>query len=150
MRGLVCVVMGAYMVGVIATPMWAAQAKHGVLLHDEVWSGDVLLVGDVVVPAGITLRLHDNVRLLYADSDVKNYGTDATLPELVVAGRLILPDSGLNLDAPVGAKAGTTLYIEPSDIDVTPFKEEFGRWKRQYFWLWGTVGAFMIFTAALI
>ena len=129
------------MVGLVFStgrPVFSVVQKHGVLTQDESWHGAVHLVGDVVVPDGMTLILHPDVVLSVANSDVKNYGDKPNSPEIIVKGRIILPSSDplLASDAIIRKGATDVVKIAPYDVDIQPMKDEFKRFKIQYFVIW--------------
>ena len=75
----------------------------GVLTTDEVWSGEVTVTGDVVVPYGYTLTIHPGTRIIFkANTDDRSSGNDLNRCELIVKGRL---------DA-----QGTLLLIQPFSL----------------------------------
>ena len=78
------------------------SARSGVLERDERWDGEVLVDGDVVVPAGVTLRLAPGCRVSFAGRPRWSCAVFRPAPEgypvetsnrelcdLVVLGRLI-------------------------------------------------------------
>jgi len=61
----------------------------GVLATDEVWSGEVTVTGDVVVPYGYTLTIRPGTRIIFkANADDRYSGKDLNRCELIVKGQL--------------------------------------------------------------
>jgi hypothetical protein len=72
----------------------------GVLVKDETWSGtyrDILITGDITVPAGITLTITSGTQVVFAQSDDQRSGSISTKPELIIdGGALILAGTQQN------------------------------------------------------
>jgi len=63
----------------------------GVLVSDETWSGQILLVGDVTIPAGVTLTIQPETQVKVAPlHDAEFSGTDSSKIELIVYGTLLV------------------------------------------------------------
>ena len=66
----------------------------GTLSGDEVWDGathgEILVTGDVVVPAGTSLAIQPGTTVKFAQSDDSRGGLDANKPELIVNGGAFL------------------------------------------------------------
>jgi len=84
--------------------------RAGTLNDNEIWSGDVALSGDVVVPEGLTLTILPGTRLnIPALFDSTYGGSNTSKSELTIAGSLIAEGTAENpiiftSDRTVGAK----------------------------------------------
>jgi RHS repeat-associated protein len=88
-RGMPLVTFLCVILALIAGQAQAATTS-GILGGDEVWSGTVVLTGDVTVPPGRTLTIEPGSRVLFAPgADDRSGGTDPARTELIVAGNLI-------------------------------------------------------------
>jgi len=91
-----------------------AITTSGTLSHDEVWSGEVHVTGDVVIPEGITLTVRAGTTITFTPNSSDNDVETAVLNELwlhksnlIVRGDLIIQGKennrvvigGLDLDA---------------------------------------------------
>ncbi len=64
--------------------------RKGTMTSDEIWSGTVILQGDVTIPAGITLTIAPGTTVLFAElADATFGGLDSSRTELIVNGSLI-------------------------------------------------------------
>ena len=96
----------------------------GTLLADETWSGDILLTGDVIVPAGIQLTIQAGsvVRQLMFNDD-QNGGSDSSLGEIIVHGSLVAEDvlftSSNSIDAAPGHWGGIHLMADTADASLS-------------------------------
>ncbi len=131
------------------------NVKYGPLTHDETWHDEVYLVGDVVIPKGITLTIEAGTRLYFADYDIFASGEDKTHSEIIVYGTLdaqSLPDNPIYLDTINGDKAKplnidkntAVINFNPYHIETEPLREEFRSFKRQYLVLWSIIYAMWI------
>ena len=69
----------------------AQPGTPGTLVEDETWTGDLLLTGDITVPAGVTLTITPGSLITFAPNrDDLLGGSDASRAELIVEGALII------------------------------------------------------------
>ncbi|CAB1063893.1 hypothetical protein D1BOALGB6SA_8678, partial [Olavius sp. associated proteobacterium Delta 1] len=62
----------------------------GLLTGDEAWSGEILLTGDVTVPAGVTLTIEPGTTARFlALNDDQGSGSNGSRAELIVRGALV-------------------------------------------------------------
>ncbi|MFC1754985.1 hypothetical protein ACFL96_16600 [Thermoproteota archaeon] len=127
------------------------QIKHGILEKNEIWSGTVRVIGDVVVPKGLTLEIKDNTVLFYEKSDIKNYGDNPDIPELVINGTLIkgnIYSSEQGYTMIPRDKAIKEIRIVPYSVDTKILRDEFSAFKLQYAVIWTLLGLGLIYTVA--
>jgi parallel beta-helix repeat protein len=68
---------------------FGTSTVSGVLTTDEVWSGEVTVTGDVVVPYGYILTIRPGTRIIFkANADDRYSGKDLNRCELIVKGQL--------------------------------------------------------------
>jgi len=133
----------AFLVACLCPSLTCAEMiKHGVLSENERWEGQIRLVGDVVVPKGITLEIAPNTILLYEQKDIMNYGKNPALPELVVDGELKMGEpleSIRHFDVLTVDDKTQMIKIAPYEVDTKILRDEFRAFKEQYLWLWSVL-----------
>lgn len=135
---------------VIETP----QIRIGELEHDETWSGQIHLVGDVVVPKNVTLTITAGSEIFFCESDLQNRGENTNKCEIVVLGRLDVqadPDHPVQLHDVARANVrriensgSVVLRFDPYQVDTTSMLDEFHNFKQQYLIFWSIVYAMWI------
>lgn len=71
----------------------SAADVQGVIASNTTWSGSVRMVGDVVVPAGVTLTVAQGTNVFVAATDAQAAGADTAHVELLVDGALVIQGS---------------------------------------------------------
>ena len=124
--------------------------KQGVIHHDEVWSGKILLLGDVVIPAGVNVEIKDNTWLVYNEVDLKNLGKNPDQPELIVQGNLQRP-KGKNTvsllalgDPQVQSYINSnldrkTVAVQPRSENLQDLTQDLHKSRRYYVLIWAAV-----------
>ena len=122
-------------------PLFSTEAKRGYLKENEIWSGEIHIDGDIVVPEGLTLEIKPGTRLLYENISTQNYGENPDRAELIVYGNLKLPEdqtiqsfNRLKIDQDT-----QILKIAPYQVDVKGLQEEFNTFRWQYLTLWSVL-----------
>jgi hypothetical protein len=102
-----------------APAMSGATEVEGVITSDTVWSGEVVVYSDVLVPEGVTLTVEPGTRVYFALSDSSKIEPMflSMDTELLVRGVLVV--KGTN-DNPV--------FFEPAPYDVDMKAPERGDW----------------------
>ena len=62
------------------------KTQMGTLQHNEFWSGDITLKGDVTVPAGVSLTIDPSANISFEAIDQLRGGDDKDVIEIIVAG----------------------------------------------------------------
>ena len=62
--------------------------KHGHITENETWSGQVHLIGDIIINKDTTVTIKPGTVLRFANYDIKNYGSDPNHTELIVKGKI--------------------------------------------------------------
>ncbi len=107
------------------------------LAGSTLWSGDVKLTDDVVVPVGSCLTLAPGTQVTTNGHKIIGYGS------VKIAGR---PDRPVNFRLfPAGSAPLETVKVKPYDINTAILKEEFGAFKVQYAILWSLLFASTFF-----
>lgn len=124
--------------------MPALAAAPLVLKEDKtVWSGDVRLESDVIVPEGKTLIIMPGTKIY----GVYDYVKDKITPNewrIIVKGDLVVEEGVLISPVPEGKNAIRVpinlgiknIKIEPLQIDTEKIREEFSVFRVQYLILW--------------
>lgn len=122
--------------------------KQGVLEQDEIWSGKILIPGDVVVPKEHTLTIAEGTWLVYNDVDLKNLGQFEDEPELIIRGQLIKEGdskSGVMLlsisdpqvqDYIWQSISPNVVTVAPEEADLIPLQKQWRGFKHRYAILW--------------
>ncbi|MDA1354067.1 MAG: hypothetical protein O3A01_06360 [bacterium] len=120
-------------------PCYADElTKMGRLSGDEIWRGQVRLVGDVVVPKGVTLHIAPDTILLFEQVDLKNLGTDNARVELIAEGLILRekPYTIREFDVYRLDGAHNAVEFTPKRVDTSPLTEEFREFRYWYSPLW--------------
>ena len=131
------------------------NVKYGKLSADQNWSGDIYLVGDVIVPRGITLTIEAGTRIFFAEYDILQSGNDKQQTEILVDGQLQAnsePDNPIvvsTIGDPQWKKISSgdqsvQIEFKPYQIDTEPMRQEFHQFKKQYIVLWTLIYAMWI------
>ncbi|MFC1770641.1 hypothetical protein ACFLZV_02025 [Candidatus Margulisiibacteriota bacterium] len=134
-------------------PILAKTVKHGILKENETWDGEIRLIGDVVIPKDKSLKIKANTILLYEQSDIKNYGKDNKLPELVVYGNLELEepkDSIRSFDLMKIDNKTKIIQVTPYQVDTKSLRDEFRSFREQYVILWSIMTIGLIYAVTTI
>jgi len=129
--------------------------KYGKLKENQTWRDDIYLVGDVIVPKGITLTIEPGTRIFFAEYDILQSGNDTEQTEILVDGELQANSSEENpiLVSTIGdpqwkkiSEGDNSVQIEfkPYLIDTKAMREEFHQFKKQYIVLWTLIYAMWI------
>lgn len=122
--------------------------KQGELHQDEIWTGKILLVSDVIVPEGRTLSIAPGTWLVFNEADFDNHGKHTERSELIVDGTLIAQADSIALyslgDAPVqeyirqhGEPEAIT--IAPQPVEPSDLTNDWRKYKHNYALLWVVV-----------
>jgi len=122
------------------------EFKQGVLEESETWSGKILLLGDVLIPEGVELTISPDSWIIYNEIDLGNLGSDAVKPEIVVNGKLNIPDNS-NVKLVALGDSDVQKYIEdnsaieavaikPKPEPLADLERDLHTSKRAYAWLW--------------
>ena len=121
--------------------------KYGIINANETWSGEINLIGDVVVSANTTLTIEPGTILKFTNYDINNLGEDPNYTEIIVLGTLI---SNSPTENPIIIESqqataiktlnvnntNTVIQFEPYNVDTTQMRKEFKSFKNQYFIFW--------------
>ncbi|MBU0573295.1 MAG: hypothetical protein ABIJ26_02655 [Candidatus Margulisiibacteriota bacterium] len=133
-----------------------ARVKFGELEKDEVWEGEVFLIGDVTVPEGRTLKILPGTKLVFDERDILESGKKKDQCELIVYGSVeaeanpnepikIVSLSGLKAGKIVDAKDVKVLRFKPYTVDTESLKQEFNSFKYSYNILWAAIYVMWVF-----
>jgi len=131
------------------------NVKYGQLKEDQTWEGDIYLVGDVLVPEGVTLTIEADSRIFFAEYDIAQSGQDSQKTEILVDGVLQVnsteeqPVLVSTIGDPQWKKIkdgdnSVQIEFKPYLIDTEPMREEFHQFKKQYLVLWTLIYAMWI------
>lgn len=131
------------------------NVKYGKLKQNQTWSGEIYLVGDVIVPKDITLTIAPGTKLFFAEYDILQSGNDEQQTEILVDGQLQANSTAENpiLVSTIGdpqwkkiSSGDQSVQIEfkPYQIDTEPMRQEFHQFKKQYIVLWTLIYAMWI------
>ena len=82
----------------------------GSLVEDETWGGELIITGDITVPAGVTLTIAPGSKITFSPNrDDLFGGSDQSRAELVVNGALIIQGTA---DAPVEITSDAPFPLE--------------------------------------
>lgn len=129
--------------------------KYGVVDTSETWSGNIYLVGDVVIGADAVVTVLAGTKLFYAPYDIFNRGDDAEHTEIIVKGKF---DVQSTTEAPVTVVSldektrhhivvddkTTVIAFSPYKVDTQILRDEFRSFKYQYIFFWSIVYAMWI------
>ena len=121
--------------------------KYGIINTNETWSGEINLIGDVVVSANTTLTIEPGTILKFANYDISNLGEDPNYTEIIVLGTLISnspTENPIIIESPQATAIKTlnvnntnaVIQFEPYNVDTTQMRKEFKSFKNQYFIFW--------------
>lgn len=124
--------------------------KQGELTNDEVWSGKILLLGDVIVPQGVQLSIEKNSWLIFNEADLAKTGKNINRPELIVHGQLNTPlnDKTIKIyslgDMEVQNYINNSLdsediALKPQEEPLTDLKEDLHKSRNYYGLIWAAV-----------
>jgi parallel beta-helix repeat protein len=65
----------------------------GTVYKDTVWQDDIIVLGDVTIPDGITLEIEPDVTVTFAPIDIESNGSSASQSEIIVYGTLKADDA---------------------------------------------------------
>lgn len=68
----------------------------GTIYRDMTWEDDIIVLGDITVPSGITLTINSGVAVSFAAMDAESAGTSSTKSELIVNGTLKADDAAFS------------------------------------------------------
>jgi len=89
--------------GVMSLDILVRQPVAGNIAENTMWSGEVVVTGDIVVERGATLTIEDGTIIRFGPGDDRGGGFDAGRSELIVYGDLLLPTAGAGVDMVSGA-----------------------------------------------
>ena len=127
--------------------------KFGELEQDEVWNGEILLIGDVIVPEGKTLTIEPGTKIRCTDEDILAAGKHPDKCEIIVKGKIKALGS---IDNPIKISSNYSenslkLYpldsstkivrFKPYKIETKELKDEFASFRTGYFVLWTLIYA---------
>ena len=124
--------------------------KQGVIQQDEVWSGKILLLGDVVIPPGVKVQIRDNTWLVFNEIDLQNMGNNPEQPELIVHGQLQRPAGKNNVklyalgDTQVQSYINSqldqkTVVVQAGKETMQDLTQDLHQAKRYYALIWAAV-----------
>jgi len=125
--------------------------KVGSLKESESWSGNIYILGDVVVPKDITLTITEGTQLYFSDYDLLESGEDPTKSELIVHGHLHVNSTEGNPVRVLQLNQGQyelmltqpntrqLIHFSPYTVETESIRQEFRQFKRQYIILWSLV-----------
>jgi hypothetical protein len=134
-------------------PKASADIKFGELEQDEIWEGEILLIGDVVVPEGNTLTIMPGTKIISTDDDVLKGGNHPDKCEIIVKGKIKAMG---NKAQPIKISANYSeeslkLYpldsstkivrFSPYKVDTEELKDEFASFRNGYFIMWSLIYA---------
>ena len=127
------------------------QIKMGTVTANEVWSGDIAIVGDVIVPTGATLRILPHSHLYFSPTDLSKGGKDPHKTEIIVHGSLLMdPEPGAPIHTSLMDQNDLIQTIEqnpntqhivfyPYTVETEKLREEFSHFSHNYFSYWTLV-----------
>ena len=129
--------------------------KQGEIQKNEVWSGKILLLGDVVVPAGVDIEIKDNAWLVFNEVDLQNVGVKPEEPELIIHGDLYRPSGENNVqmfalgDPQVQSYINSqmdkeTIVVQPTDEPMQDLKQDLNKSRRYYSLIWAFMYTFWL------
>ena len=121
--------------------------KHGHITENETWSGQVHLIGDIIINKDTTVTIKPGTVLRFANYDIKNYGSDPNHTELIVKGKIDAQSPSSN---PITIQSlhntelrslsvkddHTILKFQPYLVNTDSMVNEFKSFKIQYFIFW--------------
>ena len=131
----------------IASPKFSYETKSGELKEDEVWSGNILLVGDVLIPKGKILEIKEDTVIFCSDSDVNNLGLDPGKSEIIVYGKLKAKgnkETPILIASDIGGLEKEEIVIIPEKPDTEKVLSEWKTFKWQYMVFWSIISALVL------
>ena len=121
--------------------------KYGVINTNETWSGEINLIGDVIVSTNTTLTIEPGTTLKFANYDINNLGEDPNYTEIIVLGTLVSnspTENPIIIESHQATaiktlkvnKTNAVIQFEPYNVDTTQMRKEFKSFKNQYFIFW--------------
>ena len=121
--------------------------KYGIINTNENWSGEINLIGDVIISNNATLTITPGTKLKFANYDIHNLGKDPNYTEIIINGTLISNSPTENpiiiesyqantLKTLKIDKTNAVIHFEPYTVDTTQMRNEFKSFKNQYFIFW--------------
>ena len=124
-----------------------SAVKYGYIHTHQIWSGQIDLVGDIVIDHGVTVTIKPGTILRFANYDIKNYGENPSHTEIIVNGAI---DAQSPSDNPIIVQhihsssfkplivddTNTVLHFQPYEVDTTNMQQEFKSFKMEYFIFW--------------
>ena len=134
----------------------AKLVKYGSLTHDEIWQGDVYIIGDVTIPDDVSVTVSAGTQLHFADYDLFKTGADPDRCEIIVHGRFFTDasveqpihvetlDRGNSLSKLAMGEHTQVIKFKPYVVDTESMRQEFRGFKNQYLVLWSLIYAMWI------
>ena len=138
--------MGSRAVWGNTTPF--TDVKIGTIASNETWSGKILLLGDVEIPAGVTVTVAPGTQFEIYPRDLTASGQNPADSEIIIDGNLNLeaiPTSPIQFSPlseipsePMKLDNTSTRLIQfqPYQVDITSLRQDFRQFKSQYFVFW--------------
>ncbi len=119
------------------------EVQAGILTSNEVWSGQIKLNGDVIVPKDIELTIQPGTEFLLDENQVS--------PKLTVEGKLKVGQTQTGqgkFDLVPVDKDTKVIRVSPYVLDTKPLLEEFHLFRTQYIIIWTLLTSGLIYAVA--
>lgn len=134
---------------IFASPLENIQLKSGTLTKNEIWSGNILLNDNVIVPKLTKLTIQPHTQIIFAPALSRLNEAD-NLSKLIINGTLNTPKpntiSLIHIDdykfGPV--PSSQTLKIAPAPLSMAPIVAEMRAYKINYIVTWSLIYAILL------